>query len=450
MKETLNYPIIHGLEFSKAILPVASLKATASSNASATTESTPVSTLSTLDILRENVSNNSIEDQDPFYVANLASVVAQYKKWTSLLPRVVPHYAVKCNPDSTIVKTLAQCGAGFDCASKAEIQLVLDAGIDSSRIIYANPCKQSSHVKFAEANKIKVMTFDNADELYKISAIAPETKMVLRILTDDSKSICRFGVKFGASLAIVPALLKTAKELNIDVIGISYHVGSGCFDATSFGDAVLRARKAFDIGAALGFDFTLLDIGGGFPGASPTGLQFEEISSLIGPMIDELFPENIRVISEPGRYFVSAAYTLAVNVCSRRVVARDASISLEGAFPSPRDDHPTFMYYINDGMYGSFNCITFDHVHPQPQVLKRDGKFVFHQARNDLGPGYQCSIWGPTCDSIDLIGKDFVLPELRIGDWLVFEQMGAYTMAAASTFNGFKKSNVIYTYADLS
>lgn len=83
-------------------------------------------------------------------------------------------------------------------------------------------------------------------------------------------------------------------------------------------------------------------------------------------------------------------------------------------------------------MYGSFNCITFDHAHPQPKVLKRDGKFLFGEPVA-FDSGYQCSIWGPTCDSIDLIGKDFVLPELKIGDWLVFEQMGAYTMAAAST-----------------
>ena len=187
------------------------------------------------------------------------------------------------------------------------------------------------------------MTFDNADELHKISAIAPETKMVLRILTDDSKSVCRFGVKFGASLSIVPLLLQTAKDLKIDVIGISFHVGSGCFDASSFGDAVVRARKAFDIGTALGFDFSILDIGGGFPGASPVGLQFEEIASLIGPMIDDLFPQNVRVISEPGRFFVSAAYTLAVNICSRRVVARDVMDGDEKGAVSSGNDHPTFM-----------------------------------------------------------------------------------------------------------
>ncbi len=191
------------------------------------------------------------------------------------------------------------------------------------------------------------MTFDNGDELYKIKSINPRAKMVLRILTDDSKSLCRFGVKFGASLALVPSLLLTAKQLDMEVIGISFHVGSGCYDASSFSDAVHLARKAFDIGAALGFQFTLLDIGGGFPGRSPSGLQFPDIAALLGPTIDELFPdEGVSVIAEPGRYFASSCYTLAVNITSRRVVSRDLSMTAAHVDPSVinhGNDHPSFM-----------------------------------------------------------------------------------------------------------
>lgn len=101
---------------------------------------------------------------------------------------------------------------------------------------------------------------------------------------------------------------------------ISFHVGSGCFDATSFTEAVSLAHKAFEIGAAQGFDFELLDIGGGFPGNFPTGLQFKDIAALLGPEIDRLFPSSVRVIAEPGRYFVSTAYTLAVNIVARRAI----------------------------------------------------------------------------------------------------------------------------------
>lgn len=247
---------------------------------------------------------------------------------------------MKCNPDLTVIKTLAECGTGFDCASKAEIQMVLEAGVDSNRIIYANPCKQSSHLAYATEKNIHTMTFDNVDELYKIKSINPNAKLVLRILTDDSKSVCRFGVKFGASLAVVPNLLQAAKSLNMQVIGVSFHVGSGCFDASSFVEAVRLARKAFDIGSTFGYDFQLLDIGGGFPGRTDRGLQFKDIAHVLGPAIDELFPASVNVIAEPGRYFVSSAYTLAVNIVARRVIPRD--VNLDGA-SNPQDEHPSYM-----------------------------------------------------------------------------------------------------------
>lgn len=327
--------------------------------------------------------------------------------------------------------------------------VVLDAAVDPTRIIYANPCKQTSQIRYAASRDVRVMTFDNADELQKVAAVAPSTNMVLRILTDDSKSICRFGVKFGASISLVPSLLNTARELGLNVIGVSFHVGSGCFDASSFTEAVQLARQAFDIGASLGFDFSLLDIGGGFPGNAAGGLQFASIAKVLGPAIDALFPLNVRVIAEPGRYFVSSAYTLAVNIIARRVISRDLKEQ-----ETSKNNHPGYMYYINDGMYGSFNCLTFDHASVTPIPLFRSNVFSAPPSMNELdtppasptdSDTFNCSIWGPTCDSIDLIGRDFQLPEMRIGDWLVFERMGAYTMAAGSRFNGFGSGVVYYT-----
>ena len=139
-----------------------------------------------------------------------------YFSWSHL------YLAVKCNPDPLVLKTLANLGTGFDCASKSEVQSVLEMGISPSRIIYANPCKQASHIRFASAHSIHLMTFDNIDELEKVKKVNPKAKMVLRILTDDSRSVCRFGVKFGASLSLVPQLLVKARELEVDVVGIRY------------------------------------------------------------------------------------------------------------------------------------------------------------------------------------------------------------------------------------
>ena len=290
-------------------------------------------------ILSEYVrTNHSIDREDPFYVADLGEIERQYSQFKTLLPRVRPFYAVKCNPDAAVMLVLANCGAGFDCASKAEIRLALSVGAPASDIIYANPCKQRNHIKYAATRGVDRMTFDNEDELYKIKSVNPNARLIIRILTDDSKSKCRFGVKFGASIHIVPRLLQVARELNLNVIGVSFHVGSGCFDSQAYVDAITLARKAFDIASTFGYDFKLLDIGGGFPGNKPEGLQFSEIAQVVKPCLDELFDDSITVIAEPGRYFVSTAYTLAVNVTSRRVVGRDNIITDRG-----QNDHPSFM-----------------------------------------------------------------------------------------------------------
>ncbi|KAI9312369.1 pyridoxal-dependent decarboxylase [Dichotomocladium elegans] len=365
-----------------------------------------------------------------FFVGDLGEVYRQHLRWKSLLPRIDPFFAVKSNPDPMVVKLLAALGLGFDCASKSEIQQVINTGVDPTRIIYANPCKQASFIRFAAQNNVAKMTFDNAEELYKIKKLYPSAELVLRILTDDSKSLCQLGLKFGAPMHTVDHLLQTAKDLGLNVIGVSFHVGSGCLDEYAFSDAVARARQAFDIGLSKGFNFTLLDVGGGFPGADvQDGITFEKVAAVLGPAVDTMFPPEVRVIAEPGRYFVASAFTVCTGVIGRRTV--DA------------EGENKYMYYVNDGMYGSFNCILFDHQVVVPKILFRGGEFQYGFQAQDTK--YECSVWGPTCDSIDCLVKEMRLPMLDVGDWLYWENMGAYTICAASQFNGFRKSEVIYT-----
>ncbi|KAG0316758.1 hypothetical protein BGZ99_006693 [Dissophora globulifera] len=378
------------------------------------------------------------EAENAFYVADLGEVYRQHLRWKALLPRIEPFFAMKCNPDPMVMRLLASLGAGFDCASKNEIQSVLEMGVDPSRIIYANPCKQNSFVKYANTNNVRMMTFDNAEELHKIRRFHPEAQLVLRILTDDSKSLCKLGLKFGAPLDTTRSLLATAQELGLDVIGVSFHVGSGCFDANAFGEAVIRARRVFDQAKDYGFDFKFLDVGGGYPSAHVTeGITFEKVAAILGSTVDTLFGPEVRVIAEPGRYYVGSAYTLATQVIARRTIHRDQDDAMES-------DSPAHMYYINDGMYGSFNCIMFDHQVCEPKVLLKDGAFTFQQPLVQEPHGY-ASVWGPTCDSIDCISAKSSLPLMESGDWLYFDNMGAYTITAASQFNGFSKSEILYT-----
>lgn len=350
--------------------------------------------------------------------------------------------AMKCNPDPMVMRLLASLGTGFDCASMNEIQSVLELGVNPSRIIYANPCKQTSFIKYAHHHQVRMMTFDNDEELHKIKRFHPTAQLVLRILTDDSKSLCKLGLKFGAPLETTRALLQMARDLQLEVIGVSFHVGSGCFDANAFGEAVVRARCVFDQAKDYGFDFKFLDIGGGFPSAHvKEGVTFEKVAGILGPKVDELFGPEVRVIAEPGRYYVGSAFTLATQVIARRTVQHDplaVAATLETSSPS-------HMYYVNDGVYGSFNCIMFDHQICEPQILLRNAKFLYHHNGNLDEPLGIASVWGPTCDSIDCITSKARLPLLETGDWLYFENMGAYTITAASQFNGFRKSEVVYT-----
>ena len=226
--------------------------------------------------------------------------------------------AVKCNPDPYILRLLAALGTGFDCASNGEISKVLELGnVHPSRIIFANPCKAVSFVRNAARAGVDMMTFDNADELYKIARSFPRAQLVLRILTDDSKSLCRLGLKFGAPLSTVPGLLSLARSLHLDVIGISFHVGSGSYDLNAFADAIQRARSAFDMGREAGYSFKLLDVGGGFEDET-----FEAYAKVLWRAIEQYFPkreeEGLKIIAEPGRFYVSKAFHLAANIIARR------------------------------------------------------------------------------------------------------------------------------------
>ncbi|CAG8582644.1 14821_t:CDS:2 [Funneliformis mosseae] len=417
----------------------------------------PISTLPVEEILKSylttlDLDNCETESDNAFFVADLGEIYRQHLRWKTNLPRVEPFYAVKCNTDLTLLRLLAALGTGFDCASKSEIKTILDMGIDPSKIIYANPCKQSSFIRFAAEHDVKMMTFDNAEELRKIKRFFPNAQLVIRILTDDSKALIKLGTKFGASLNNTGFLLQTARDLGLSVIGVSFHVGSGCYDENAYIDAIHRARFVFDQATELGFNFHLLDVGGGFSFShkSDDGISFEKIAALLGPAIDKYFPPNIRVIAEPGRYYAAPAFTIATHIIAKRTVRRDIeeeyipNMNADQNDVSPTgDDHPAFMYYINDGLYGAFNCILYDHQLVTPKVLMKGGNFLFGETLDE--PEYSCFIWGPTCDSIDCITKNGSLPELLPGDWLYFEEMGAYTIAAATKFNGFKQSKIIYT-----
>ncbi|CAG9570434.1 putative ornithine decarboxylase [Leishmania major strain Friedlin] len=421
------------------------------------------------------------EPEDPFYIIDLGRVVEQMARWRHELPMVRPYFAVKSNPQPAVLEVLSALGAGFDCASKEEIHMVLGRHLVASPddIIFANPCKQLGDLCEAQACGVTYVTVDNPLEMEKIGRLMPSAHVIIRIKTNDSKAQCCFSTKFGAPLEDVDGLLKVARQLNVAVCGVSFHVGSGNDDQSAYLSAVRDAYHVFQQAAQYGFKCTLLDIGGGFPGTEVVqgsgNTSFEIIARTIRPVLAELFGGgDVTIISEPGRYFTAASHALLMNVfASRTLRLSDVEVSRQ-AFQSvvSMDEPEEYQYYVNDGLYHSFNCILYDHAHPTLLLLNdgdgadgvKSGTAAAAVCSEEEGgmslsgplvndplfvsawdrrrsfarrPLRMTTIFGPTCDSMDCILKKQPFPEMKLGDWLLVPDMGSYTTAAAGFFNGF-------------
>ncbi|XP_020839122.1 antizyme inhibitor 2-like [Phascolarctos cinereus] len=365
------------------------------------------------------------DERDAFMVADLGVLAEQHRLFLKAMPRVAPFFAVKCNNSPSVLKVLSNLGTGFDCASRGELEQILSMGVAPTRIIYANPCKQISHIQYAASHGVQLMTFDSEEELAKVAKFHPTARLVLRLWTQDSKSLFPLSAKFGASLDYCGHLLNTAKDLGVTVVGICFHVGSGCQTPQSFGQAIADARHVFDLGLQIGHPMSLLDIGGGFPGKKNFEPVFEEMAAVINRALDQYFPEGsgVEIIAEPGRFYGAKVCTVALNVIGKKEVVEQGGRRL--------------MYYVNDGIYTSFGLMLREKETRIPHVVKS------FSCKPLL---YPSTLWGPTCDAFDRLGPtDILLPELHVGDWLIFEDMGAYTHTLSSNFNGFTQPEMTFT-----
>lgn len=367
--------------------------------------------------------HKDFDSYEPFYVVDFGRVMVQMAKFKKHLPMVHPYYAVKCNNNEALIAMISALGGYFDCASQAEIKVVVDKQYaQPDQVIFANPCKALGCMRTAEAKGVRHVTFDNIDELEKLAVYMPSCKAVLRIKTNDQNAVCAFSTKFGASMVDAPELLERAKQLGVQVVGVSFHVGSGNNDPNAYMGSIMNARAIFDQGNALGFEMKLLDLGGGWPGTDPKvdangkthELGFEEICAHIRPLLEQQF-DGATIIAEPGRYFSAASHMLSINVHSKRKV------------PIGESGEQEYQYYVNDGLYHSFNCIVFDHAHPELHLVEPDEDAATHVS----------TIYGPTCDSLDCILKRQMFPEMNIGDWIFVPDFGSYTTSGGCPFNGF-------------
>ncbi|XP_047454486.1 antizyme inhibitor 1-like isoform X2 [Mugil cephalus] len=368
------------------------------------------------DVIDSHIFEQTLSEKNAFFVADLGVVMRQHVRWRTHLSQIRPYYAVRCNSSPAVIEVLAALGTGFICTNKSELELVQSHAIPSEDIIYSGVCKQVSQIKYAAKNGIDLLVCDNEAELRKISRCHPNAKLLLQVSTEASNLDDEMSMTFGCSLKDCRHLLESAKELGMQVVGVRSHISGPCEDEQVYVHAISDARCVFDMGAEIGFNMTILDIGGSFSGSET---QLELISNTVTSMVDLYFPSStgVSVIAEPGSFFVSSAFTLAVNIVSKEAVARDRQ-DLDHDDLSPTEE-PEFHYYMNEGVYGSFASKLAETLIAAPSVHKN----TYLDA-----PVFSSSLWGPSGDELDQVVEHCLLPELNIGDWLMFSHAGAYSL----------------------
>jgi len=310
-------------------------------------------------------------------------------------------------------------------ASIKEIQTALECGVEPHKMIYANPCKSVKYIEFAKDAGVNLMVVDCICEMEKIRDYYPEAAVLVRIKGDDSHSLCKFNSKYGLDMDEIDGIFRRALELKTRIKGVSFHIGSFCKNKNVFLDAIQKSRRVFEIGKLYGYDMNILDIGGGFLGDIHNTL-FDETADVINGAICANFPsneiDNMQFIAEPGRYFSSASHTLVTSV-----------ISIKSKVDNETGE-TTMIYYINDGIYGIFSGTVFDYAKYSIEIEDHDVGILRNDRENTL---YNSIVFGPTCDSVDIIDKGCMLPLLRLGDRLIIRNIGAYSIASATEFNGF-------------
>jgi ornithine decarboxylase len=351
---------------------------------------------------------------ESFYIANLGVLHRKIDDWKTLLPNVTPYYAMKCNPDKEMLKVMVKHGFGFDCASRQEIDLALSLGVDSSKIGFFHPVKSPKDIKYAFDVGVTHTSFDNMSELPKVSGVAPNMKCLLRLKVDNPTARVQLGKKYGAQMDEYRELVDCAKELGVDIVGTTFHVGSASKDPEVFAEGIKSSREVFDYIKSKGFiNCNILDIGGGF-----TSENFEPCAVSINRSIEEYFGDlsDMQMIAEPGRFFAEEVFTFFVSVVGLRKRAG------------------VHQYWVKDGLYGSFNAILYDQQMPSFEVYR--SPFLSDVGDEESGVLCESEIMFETCDSCDKLEGKVMLPRLRIGDYLMVKNFGAYTLSAATDFNG--------------
>jgi ornithine decarboxylase len=334
-------------------------------------------------------------------------------------------YAVKCNPDPAVLRALHEGGVRhFDCASLPEIRLVRSMFLDAV-IHFMHPVKARRAIREAwERHGVRDFVLDSAEELAKIreevaaTGVAGTLGLVVRLALPKGAAKLDLSGKFGADFGSAVELLRAARA-GAGMLGVSFHVGSQCLDPLAWRGALERTGRVIrEAGVAV----DVIDVGGGFPVAypdqepPPMGAFFAEIEA----GVERLEMPGVRLWAEPGRALVASGASVVVQVQARRGEA----------------------LYVNDGVYGSLaDAGTLGFRYPV-RLIRPDGEAS--------GETVGFSLFGPTCDSADVMRGPFWLPaDVAEGDWIEIGQLGAYGACLRTAFNGFDRARIVEVEDDV-
>jgi ornithine decarboxylase len=338
------------------------------------------------------------------------ALLLQVKLWNKYLPNIIPHYAVKSNPDSKILKWLKETGkVNVDCASPNEMKLAINCGYKSNEILYANTMKSNNDMKESLKYDIGLTTVDSVEAVEQIAKLKWRPNILVRLAVDDSGSRSPFSIKFGSKPEEWKKIVSAIDYYKLPLEGVSFHIGSASSNPLAFKSAILKCRE---FQKRTNKYLNTVDIGGGF---LPDEHIFHSAANKINKEIqdwDEKAPQ--RWIAEPGRFFSNPVQTLYTPI----VFCKESENNRR--------------YIIDDSLYGQFTSIPFDHSSPLWQLLDKNLKPINRQKTDK-----DALIFGKTCDSMDFIAVHKNAPKYKVGDILAFPNMGAYTSATASRFNGF-------------
>jgi len=319
-------------------------------------------------------------------------------------------YAVKCNPHPQVLDALYAEGIRhFDTASLSEVALIREAYADATAY-FMHPVKARAAVQTAhDVYHVKHWVIDHVNELQKLVEVLPSRHgqaVLVRLATKAFGAAFELSNKFGATPDEAVSLLQAVAKEGFRP-GLAFHVGSQCRDPQAFGHAIATVG---DVLNASGVPIHYLDLGGGFPATyvddAPPPL--ERFIATVREALDGLDLRGDCVsMCEPGRALVASGCSLLTQVQLRK----------EGEI------------YLNDGVYHSLSEAGVNIRHPV-RLIRLEG---------EVSPNLRAfKAFGPTCDCLDVIPSPVELPDdVREGDWIEFGQVGAYSNAMRTTFNGF-------------